>query len=445
MGCMVSGPAKVSYAAEDDGPPGETGTGTGSVMSGAGSLIGTFASEGSKQVDNVSALFEFEEPSLERRKTGMGKCFSLVTRRSDGRELAVKQFAMDGMAAPLREALRGEARTLQSLSHPHIIRVYDVFESDTELCIVCERCTGGHFRERVMRQRLGPVQAPRLVRMMLGAVLYLHESGVTHDYLRMENFVFENRARDSDLKLCDLSPTNDYLRGPNPHGHRSSDAWSMGAITYMLLGMDYWHSIGVRERDKWDELREGPAGPGFRVPEDFAEPGVSDDAKDFITKLLMHDGAGLPQDIMMHPFLAAAAEAAASPAKGAFPYGDGEPFPLALGSDESLGKRVQEYVAASPFLQMVRACVAHTLANETLAPLKKRFLAMDENGDGVISSDEFEKAMRKEGYGTDFVHSMFSALDKNGDNSLDYLEFLAASLEPETYTDEENLRAAFRV
>jgi hypothetical protein len=51
--------------------------------------------------------------------------------------------------------LREEARTLQALTHPYLIRVYGIVETSDELSVVCERCTGGHFRERVMRRRIG--------------------------------------------------------------------------------------------------------------------------------------------------------------------------------------------------------------------------------------------------------------------------------------------------
>lgn len=85
----------------------------------------------------------------------MGKLFSVGIRKADQREFAIKRFNLEGLDDGTVEGLREEARTLQALTHPYLIRVYGIVETSDELSVVCERCTGGHFRERVMRRRIG--------------------------------------------------------------------------------------------------------------------------------------------------------------------------------------------------------------------------------------------------------------------------------------------------
>ena len=221
----------------------------------------------------------------------------------------------------------------------------------------------------------------------------------------MNNFVFSG---DGDLKLCDLGKTNEHLLGDSIDDHRQADSWAIGAIAYVLLGLDHWATTGVRERDKWADLRDGTA--TFDVPDDF--PAISDAAVDFISSLLNHqDADSFPAGIMTHEFLSKAVDDGAD---GASANGGKGGYPLLLGSSASIGARVQSYAKASEIEQIVRACVAHTLENATLAPLKKRFEAMDTNGDGSISREEFSVAMRKEGYKPEPINAMFSALDKVG-------------------------------
>ena len=78
-----------------------------------------------------------------------------------------------------------------------------------------------------MRRRLGAEEAPAIIRMMLSAVIFLHEQGKRHSSLRLNNFIF---AADSDLKLCDLGPTNRHLLGDKLDDHRANDSWALGAM-----------------------------------------------------------------------------------------------------------------------------------------------------------------------------------------------------------------------
>ena len=64
------------------------------------------------------------------------------TCQADKREFAIKRFNLQGLDEDTIEDLRDEARTLQALSHPYIIRVYGIVETEQELCVICERATG---------------------------------------------------------------------------------------------------------------------------------------------------------------------------------------------------------------------------------------------------------------------------------------------------------------
>ncbi len=90
------------------------------------------------------------------------------------------------------------------------------------------------------------------MRDMLSAVNYLHENGIVHRDLKLENFLFEDHNSNSPLILIDfglskhVSPGERltqkvgscYYTAPevlNGNYDYKCDVWSLGVLCYMLL------------------------------------------------------------------------------------------------------------------------------------------------------------------------------------------------------------------
>src|SRR5205823_12641027 len=100
------------------------------------------------------------------------------------REVAVKQIVLPfGLADDERQELRQrtlrEARAAARLSHPNIVRIYDVINSDEQPWIVMEYVHALSLLQMVSEH--GPLPAPRFARVCL-AKLYsseaVYEAGV---------------------------------------------------------------------------------------------------------------------------------------------------------------------------------------------------------------------------------------------------------------------------
>ena len=94
---------------------------------------------------------------------------------------------------------------LQSLAHPYIVKLEDVFTSDNAIYLVMEYMQGGDLFDRVvLRGRYGEVMTRRTMRRMLSAVCYLHSKQIVHRDLKPENILLMSQSNDYGIKITDF-------------------------------------------------------------------------------------------------------------------------------------------------------------------------------------------------------------------------------------------------
>jgi serine/threonine protein kinase len=169
-----------------------------------------------------------------------------------------------GREGPTRRLL-DEGRLLRELTHPHIVRAYEVREEPVPL-FVMETLTGetlGHMIE-VREARLSAAEVAHLGLHLASAIRYLHAHGWLHLDLKPSNVVAEcGRA-----KLIDLS----VARPPGPaHGGigtlyymapeqvrggelgPAADVWGIGAV---LRPPPASRPSTIRTRTRWTTRQE---------------------------------------------------------------------------------------------------------------------------------------------------------------------------------------------
>jgi eukaryotic-like serine/threonine-protein kinase len=118
-----------------------------------------------------------------------------------------------------RRRLRREGRLLLSLSHPHIVRAYELRERPDPV-VVLESLAGSTVAHLIeSRGRLSTADVAWLGIHLCSAVGYLHRRGILHLDVKPSNVV----ADDGDAKLLDLS----VARPPGPARKR------VGTVPYM--------------------------------------------------------------------------------------------------------------------------------------------------------------------------------------------------------------------
>ncbi|KAH0475451.1 MAG: hypothetical protein KVP17_004415 [Porospora cf. gigantea B] len=91
-------------------------------------------------------------------------------------------------------------------------------------------------------------------------------------------------------------------------------------------------------------------------------------------------------------------------------------------------------------------CVAYQMSEKEIGSLHDIFLALDANHDGVLTVSEIKQAFQSLNVNYDGeVMELLEELDTDGNGTIDYTEFIAASIDHKLYEQERVLRQAFRV
>jgi serine/threonine-protein kinase len=113
------------------------------------------------------------------------------------RHVAVKVL-QPGLAADeaFLKRFRAEARSVASLNHPHVLRVFDWGEEASEPYLVLEYLGGGSLRDLLDRDvRLSHAQAAALGADVAQGLAYAHVRGLVHRDVKPANLLFDEEGR----------------------------------------------------------------------------------------------------------------------------------------------------------------------------------------------------------------------------------------------------------
>ena len=95
--------------------------------------------------------------------------------------------------------------------HPNIIKIFDAFEDSKNVRLVMEYFPEDLFRVVQEEGNFSEALARYYFKKILAAVRFLHENGIAHLDLSLEN-ILVGKGR-LDLKLCDFGASREVKRG----------------------------------------------------------------------------------------------------------------------------------------------------------------------------------------------------------------------------------------
>jgi len=247
-------------------------------------------------------------PKTIEEKYDLGKvigrgAFSVVkvgVRKSNKNKYAVKCISKKLIDKKELTLLEREIDIMQKLQHTNIIGLVEVIDTPETLYLILEFASGGELFDAIVnRGNYTEVDAARLIKQILSAMAYVHSHGIAHRDLKPENLLLANEPGQSDLiKIADFGLSKDFgaeqmatscgtpdYVAPEVLGGEvydsAVDIWSIGVITYVLL-CGFPPFYGENQKELFENIMKGNY--------DFPDPewsGVSEDAKNFIKKMLV--------------------------------------------------------------------------------------------------------------------------------------------------------------
>jgi len=355
---------------------------------------------------------------------------------------ALKSIQLDRISSTFVTELKNEIDILNTMDHPNIVKLHEVITHKNQIYLVQECCDGGDLYTRLPYTEK---DSAYITGKLLSAIKYMHDHAIVHRDLKFENIMFENKSPEAEIKVIDFGLSKKFVSsrlGIMKEGvgtlysmapqvlqgiyTSQADIWSVGVITYMLLSS---------HRPFYSKKRKIMIDKIMRCDYNFSKAywnPISDEAKDFIDKLLVMDPKVRynAKQAQAHKWM-----------NKEFKLEDRAPT-------ESLTGRVRDILSAYknnvPLKKLALNVIAHRSTTDEIINLRKAFDQFDTANNGVISSEEFKAALSDNcSYTETEIKEMFDSIDINQNGHIMYTEFIAASLEAQGQLNEDRIAEAF--
>lgn len=153
-----------------------------------------------------------------------------------------------------------EISILRGLSHPNIVRLHEMAETDRYIGIILEYASGGELFDFILNHRyLKDNNARRLFAQLVSGVGYLHKKGIVHRDLKLENLLLD---RNRNIIITDFGFANTF----DPRDELSDE------IEYHLADKEFVKRLGLERIQsngsrKGDLMQTSCGSPCYAAPE----------------------------------------------------------------------------------------------------------------------------------------------------------------------------------
>lgn len=292
---------------------------------------------------------------------------------------------------------------------------------------------------------LSEYYAANVMRQLFSALNYTHSRKIMHRELCPESLLLDTKSKDANIKIFDfglnqlfdpdhnlrsssLLPFYDAPEVINKAYDSKCDIWSAGVILYVLLcGYPPFNGKTSVEVSKIILKGKFSFASGNWVS-------VSKEAKDLILKMLIYD----PKERI------SASEGISHPWISTLYKGDKLLHqPIATQSLQQL----KHFMVGQKLKQAAMSIIVTQFLSETDKKQQQElFQAIDINGDGKLSKEELKEGCLKvfgKQMNDEQIDAIFDKVDIDMSGSIDYNEFLIATINEAKILSERNLKEAF--
>ncbi|XP_021287531.1 calcium-dependent protein kinase 2 [Herrania umbratica] len=368
----------------------------------------------------------------------------LCTENSTGKQYACKTISKRKLVTKNdKEDMKREIQIMQHLSgQPNIVEFRGAYEDKQSVHLVMELCAGGELFDRIIAKgHYSERAAASICRAIVNVVHACHFMGVMHRDLKPENFLLSSKDANALLKATDFGLSvfieegkvyrdivgSAYYVAPEVLRRRYGkeiDVWSAGVMLYILLSgvPPFWAET---EKGIFDAILEGEI--------DFVSepwPSISDSAKDLVCRMLTQDPKKriTSAQVLEHPWIREGGSASDKPL------------------DSAVLSRMKQFRRMNKLKQLALKVIAENLSTEEIQGLKQMFANIDTDNSGTITYDELKTGLARLGSKLTEaeVQQLMEAADVDGNGSIDYIEFITATMHRHRLERDEHLYKAFQ-
>lgn len=413
----------------------------------------------------------FYEKIMDLGEGSFGKVYKVRDRTSSSNIVrALKVIQKSNLK---EDEIYSEGEVLKDLSHPNIIKIFDVYYYDQSIYLIEEYIEGGdlfsklskmdHFSEKISLY---------IMKQVFSAVYYLHENSLLHGDLKLENIMVHSlnvKKRPSlilsndrfyhhiDIKLIDfgcstlffkdkplteLIGTLYYLAPEVILGSYSDkcDIWSCGVILFILLTGKF-----PFDGDSNDEILSKISRCEYKIDLQTDFKYTSKETIDLIVKCLNPDPFNRISALEALGHKAFDCISSRSTKNRQLNMDVGmigeETMNEVLNNIKKLNKRLVFQKAVMKYLSY------NLVEQEEMNKIKRIYKLFDENNDGCISIEELILGFEEIGYliNEEEISCIVQNLDPRGTGNIEYEDFISIFIDKNKLFEEENLRKAFEL
>lgn len=340
-----------------------------------------------------------------------------------------------------------EMETLKKLDCPYIIRFFECYSSPKETNLVMEYCSGGDLVTLIEKRKgINEQLAKKVFFQACTAVHYLHNFGIVHRDIKLDNFLLNEQveSKNFELKLIDFGfctkyrdrklktvlGTPYYVAPEVLAGDYSSqcDIWSLGVVLYMMVfarplflgktNEELFQQIKTKELNFYDSKYNK----------------ISPELKNLLTKILNRDPSKRPtiNSILQSPWFNSTVMEYNQQWK-----------PLLTKQILNRLRRAPEMLTFQRIITKMMVKMFYDLPK--IFQARKLFSLVDYINNGVVDTEELIQSFKDfkieitEEEATNIIDGLY--LQSHG--VLTCCEFVAAIIDPEFYEDDKYLKSVF--
>jgi len=417
------------------------------------------------ELKGVKNINSYKRTYVEKGLLSKGSKVVMVECRDGGLKYVCRRVPLDGMPCKNMKEIGKHVQMLSGLEHPHICKFVECFEDKSHLLMIYEKAVHTRLFDHVRtRSSLTEEDAADYVRQAAMALSVAHAQGIYHGRLSPRSLILSGDEEDDEdlttqLKICDMGISY-ILRAAMPDPEASShtvevdgyaispelacgdfkippdgaipksgadrnDMWALGAtIFHMLTGSAPFE--GAKGRDAIVKTLETK----LVTFSNKLWGKLTADARDCV-ELLLKVSPSLrisAAALLKHPWIRIA--------KTSFPRK----------RMVQLLSNLRVNVNESNFQRFVLRVMAEQMPQDskTTETVEQAFRCLDQNGDGVLSTDELTKGMAKYlDLRTEDLALLFKEIDRDNSGTLNVSEFISATMDNKRTTSIPLLWQAF--